>query len=768
MPLAQASFHTFLVQPTDKNQARLFILLAPPPKRLSPAGRLFILAEYSPLLNQKDKLLSLFNQIVHHYDEQSKEETENAFESTIEWANRIFNQKFAPELKTAFDASLTHYSFLSDLEHKNELNCLVGCLKDKHLQFVLSGQISGYIIFKQEENYRLLDLIKTYHSPAEKDDIFFANLISGELQDDNLVIFCTSQIFDFITTDRLQKILLSRPLEEACRYLEQTLRQIKNNLSFGGMLISLVKQFQKMPKERKTILLPRDSSIRQLVRREKETEEILSPSLWSTLKKFWERRKEERREKIKPEKQDLETIRRITKIYNRLTGWQGKIKNFSKTAAENFFQFFFRAGLLFKKPAEINPASSNETLDSAERDKKNWGDFFKNLAVRLKSLALKLVERVWQKLLAIPAPKRYFLLGTIFLAIVLAASLGGSAIQNHRRLEKQKYNELLNNIKDKLDRAESSLIYKNEEEALLILTEAKKEMSVFPQNSKNRREMFKKLTADFNLLRQKTQHLEFVEPDLIADLNQYNLNCQPKDLFKIKSIYFFFCPQSFNLFYFDEKSKNFAPLSSPFLGEIKDKFVIKENGVIFLNGANRLTQLNPEDFSFSPLEIVWPKNEVDVRLIAAYRNYLYAIDLKNNQISKHQKSSTGFAKGSFWLKEKMSLSEAMSLAIDGSIYLAKTNGEIWRLENGLKKDFNLSFIEPPLSSAGRIFTAPDSPNLFLLDAGQKRVIIWDKSKRKLKAQFTSDKFDDLRDFNVDERNKTIFLLNGTKIFSIKY
>ncbi len=151
------------------------------------------------------------------------------------------------------------------------------------------------------------------------------------------------------------------------------------------------------------------------------------------------------------------------------------------------------------------------------------------------------------------------------------------------------------------------------------------------------------------------------------------------------------------------------------------------------------------------------------------------MDAKNNLIYKHSPTTTGFAKGNLWLKENLKIDDIASWTIDGSLYLAKNNGEIWKLETGRRQNFDLSkgevtspLLDPPLTSATRIFSSPDSKNLFILDPGQKRVIIWNKKDNKLVSQFTAAEFDDLRDFFVDEKEKKIYLLNGLKILSIKY
>lgn len=729
MPSNQTFIHTFLTQSRAKERPRLLISLAPPPKHTSLGGRLFILAEYPPLTEAVRRLPALVNQMMRRYDEEAGEEAENAFERALEWANRFINQNWPAEPRA-------------------KINLLFGCLKNNRLQFATAGQISGYIIFPaptgsptapEEKNYRHLDLIKTYGLKQE-DGVFFTTLISGELAPDNFAVFCTASVFDFLTPDRLKKILLSRPTEEACRYLEKTLSQIESGLSFGGLIINLAPQLPRTIKNAPLTKITSDNSIRRLIRKEQETENILSPSLWAAIKNVLSGLK-----KPAAEQKDLETVKKIARIYNRLTGWEGRVKFFLRRLANGLARLGLSCFALLKHPTK--PQATIQYL--------------RELLAHLRNF--------WRrKFLSLPRSRRLLLVGLTALILVLLVSLSAGAVQKSRRLEQENYNQLLNGIKEKLDQAESSLIYKNEEQARLLLTTAEKELAGFPQNSPNRRLMKERLAAGLETLAAKLRHLETVAPVLAADFSSVNLPCQPTDLIKTKTGFLLFCRGDKNIFQYLEKSKILTALDSPLLGELKNKIVGKDGALWFLNGADRLTQFDPQTASFASQDIVWPKAETDIKSIGYYGGYLYGLDAKNNLIYKHSPSTTGFAKGALWLKEILKIDDAADWTIDGSVYLAKNNGEIWKLETGRRQNFDLSKLDPPLSAAGRIFSSPDSKNLFILDPGQKRVVIWNKKDQKLVSQFTSDQFDGLKNFSVNEKDKIIYILNNQKILNIKY
>ncbi|MEK7189867.1 MAG: hypothetical protein AAB666_02700, partial [Patescibacteria group bacterium] len=444
-------------------------------------------------------------------------------------------------------------------------------------------------------------------------------------------------------------------------------------------------------------------------------------------------------ERTVPPPTDLETIKKIAKIYNRITGWQGQVKKTWRAMLKFFSQPV--------RPQEETPVE--------------------------KIIALKkLIQKLWQiasaKLLALPPTRRYLFLGAIIIGAIFIISVGWTYQQNSDRLELEKYNQLLNNIKEKIDQADSSIIYKDEEQAKKLLTEIKNYLVNFPQNSTNRREMRNNLLANAEIIAAKLRHLETVTPILVADLATMNLICQPTDLISAKSSFLFFCNNDKKLSQYDIKNKTVAELTSPLLGELKNKFVKKDNTILLLNGQNRLTQFDPSTGSFSSLEVAWSKADSEIKLVGHYNTYLYSLDTKNNLIAKHKESTTGFAKGSAWLKENISMTDVAAWTIDGSIYTGKPNGTINKFDGGQLQNFSLAALDPQLNSAVKIFSAPDSTNIFILDPGQKRVIIWNKKTQKLMAQYTAEEFLDLKDFSIDEKSKTIYLLNGMKIQSIRY
>jgi len=97
--------------------------------------------------------------------------------------------------------------------------------------------------------------------------------------------------------------------------------------------------------------------------------------------------------------------------------------------------------------------------------------------------------------------------------------------------------------------------------------------------------------------------------------------------------------------------------------------------------------------------------------------------------------------------------------------LLQNNGEIIKLRYGKKETFAMNEILPKIGAPLKIITSETLNNIYLLDPETKRLIIIAKDGKVL-AQYRSDKFTELSDFVVKEKEKTVYLLNGSQIFKL--
>ena len=111
------------------------------------------------------------------------------------------------------------------------------------------------------------------------------------------------------------------------------------------------------------------------------------------------------------------------------------------------------------------------------------------------------------------------------------------------------------------------------------------------------------------------------------------------------------------------------------------------------------------------------------------------------------------------------MSDAQSLAVDGNIFVSKENGLILEYSQGKRVKEIKPQISPELNGQVRLFTNSKMKNLYALDSKNKRIVSINKEDY-FTIQYVSENFNLLKGFWVTDDEKTMFLLNYSKIYKI--
>lgn len=259
------------------------------------------------------------------------------------------------------------------------------------------------------------------------------------------------------------------------------------------------------------------------------------------------------------------------------------------------------------------------------------------------------------------------------------------------------------------------------------------------------------------------------KPNLILDFKELGFDFTPRNILVLNE----------NLLLIDPNSNAIYKLNSSLLKEGKKEgnfiltnlpknknwllsAIFKENSIILFSQSKEFYQYNLLKKNASLLSLILPYQEIKLKDLSTYLDNLYLLDLENNQIIK----CPNLTNCQPWLKEKQNLSQAISLTIDGSIYILNSDGSIVRYLNGYKKeDLKPQALFQSEIKTGQILTKTDFKNLYLLDTGNKRLIIFDK-KGQLVKQYISQEFSEATSFGVTDDEKTVFVLNGTKLYQL--
>jgi hypothetical protein len=157
--------------------------------------------------------------------------------------------------------------------------------------------------------------------------------------------------------------------------------------------------------------------------------------------------------------------------------------------------------------------------------------------------------------------------------------------------------------------------------------------------------------------------------------------------------------------------------------------------------------------------------------VISYGSRIYTLDPEAGKLWKYQRKRDSYGPAEIALPDEF-LKNVSLVAIDGSIYTVSNTGEINQYYAGeLQEGFDVVDTPLlPLTSPTDIYTDADTPYVFILEADQKRVLQYFKSPRTGDLQYATQYFfetlNDLRGFTVDFEDKTLYVIDKTKIYTV--
>ena len=136
-------------------------------------------------------------------------------------------------------------------------------------------------------------------------------------------------------------------------------------------------------------------------------------------------------------------------------------------------------------------------------------------------------------------------------------------------------------------------------------------------------------------------------------------------------------------------------------------------------------------------------------------------------VVRFTRSGSSFDGQTDWITSRtVPLDTAVSLTVDGDVYVLMQNGSVSRFANGSEEGWSTGLVDPRLTQASKVWTSADSAYLYVLEPTTQRLVVFKKDTGEFVVQYRSDAFQGLTDFVVDEDGYTMYLLAGSKLYSI--
>lgn len=192
------------------------------------------------------------------------------------------------------------------------------------------------------------------------------------------------------------------------------------------------------------------------------------------------------------------------------------------------------------------------------------------------------------------------------------------------------------------------------------------------------------------------------------------------------------------------------------------RLVALARGRIFVLDGQRIVEAKNGQFQTVALpEGAWGK----IAAVSSYRESLYLLDSDLGQVWRYPYLQDKFGAGTLWLGESKDLSNTLSIAVDGYVWIAQS-GVVRKFALGQEENFNIKGLDAQLSDIRQIVTFPESENLYILDKGSSRVVVISKDG-DYKAQYLWDELKNAMAIAVSEEKNKMLVFVGSKIYEVE-
>ena len=609
-----------------------------------------------------------------------------------------------------------------------DVRALVGIALDKQMFLSGTGELTALFLHKKpSQRYQVFNLSRNIQTEQALPtwEKAFAVVLDGELHPGD--VFCVSDkdLQRTIDQEDLNSILSTLPPMSATEKIRQYF-QIKEGLLLLILSCAVTKPIQSS----KEALLKTEVSIEQLTETEAETERLLDdqrPSIKGLIQKVAAvtmektRRRSRILEEINTENPAVDRLKRLARIIS------------------TFLTRFTSRGL--KQGTQI--AKQLKTKEGRSRLKNNLRGKHSSIPRSTKALGI----------------------GVILAVVILVVSIRAISISQTNAAEEALYQEQVATIEELIERAAGAVIYKDENQARTLYQDAQKQLEELAVTTPERQTQVDDLSATIQTALDEVRHLITIpNPPLLADLANVTDGVFGQQLL-LEGDNLYILASDGGSYVLNRTQKSFSTEhegtdTSKAIATTQEegrRYLLNEQGDILVIDETGFTQTGATDERF-----------VD---IFAYADRIYAlrptVDGLEGQIVRLNRDGTSLGSPSEWIDSRtIAMDNATNLSIDGSIYILLENGTIALFENGSQVGWETDTVDPPVTQATAMYTDSDSDFIYLLEAATNRVVVFNKSSGAFVAQYKSDAFSDLTDFTVDESRYSIYLLAGSKLYSI--
>ncbi len=639
---------------------------------------------------------------------------------------------------------------------KKNVSLFVGVIHEEELFFSKTGQIQ--ILLKHSN-----DLIPiTDESEETNATSILSYITSGKLTRGDAMLITTDALLDYFSHAKIKKILTEKTPKDASAEFKALVEEFAQQTLFQAIILNNAPKSNESATNSGATDVAQ-SSISEFNLVEASTGDLLSNSFWLTTKKSIQglaRSLKNYRNESAPKRQTN---------YEDRTNMAAQIRRrhrspLSKTK-HKIYTFMQKTWIVIVWAGQQIISMIKHALSNRHGIAKMASNASKSLPRR----TIDTVSGIKTRYKMLDNRRRNMLLVAVALVFVLILSIGYGRTRTQSSMTREEIIAIFDEIDVKRASAEAAILYGNEPQAVRLISEARRLLNNIEVKEKDFKTRKSELATGLFETYKSLQKLEEIDqPRVIADLGG-----QPNGgTVEIKGLggsgdVFYAFDENNTIYEFDTSDASVTPIGN--MPETVQNVLIGEDGEIFVYTSGeqaRIYELDADNNSAGEVAITFT-NPISIKpAIIPYFSRIYTLDPRERQIFKHQLVGSTYTRGTPWIKDtSVDLSMATDMAIDGNVWVVTSNGEIMKLTSGVKEDFAIPSLDPPLNNPTSIWTSVDSGYLYILDPATHRVVILTKDG-KIQKQYVSQRWSDLRDMSINEKDGKIFVLSGNSVFEV--
>ena len=421
------------------------------------------------------------------------------------------------------------------------------------------------------------------------------------------------------------------------------------------------------------------------------------------------------------------------------------------------------AAVIFKVKKQEFKETELPEIKKQDRELNRIFQVGKTIAAKVKEKTLEKITSLAESQKKTPRSQKTVITVALILLLILGVSVVLGARQRRHPGLTQKTSVLLEQAQEKLKEGKD-LLTLNPTKASQLLLEAQ-DLTQQIESAGLKTEEFLKFQEELRQTLGKVLKEHQVEGAVFFDLELIKANAKGDNLTVLAD----------QLVILDEVQSTIYGLG------IKDKKSTILAGGEKLRGGRLIAVLGDKIYALTEEGILETELRVkkdaswgEIVDMAGFGTSLYLLD-KKGEIWKYPIAENGFGTKQKWLKgEAADFSQVVSVAIDGAIWVLGNDGKIWKFIQGTEENFRVTGLAKSLLNPSIIYTDSEQSSLYVLDKGNSRIVVLKKTgeydSEYVWPASPSQGGQGIKDavgLVVSEKEKKIFLLGGSKIYTLE-